>query len=956
MVERRCWFKVIFVEETVAGIIAASFTGVGMEAAEHVPELRPAASRSLNLPVQLTTFIGRADEMARVRGLLARNRLVTLTGAGGVGKTRLALEVAATVLAEFPDGVWLVDLSPLTDPGLVPVAVARALSLPDQPGRSAVETVTAFVGTGQALVVLDNCEHMLDACAALAEDLLRGCPALSILATSREPVGAAGEATRRVPSLPVTSEALELFADRARKARPDFAVTADNAEAVEEICRRLDGIPLAIELAAARLRVFSPAEIAAGLHDRFRLLTGGSRTAVRRQQTLRASVDWSHALLTEPERALFRRLAAFSGGFDLAAARAVGAGEGLEAYQVLDQLALLVDKSLVAADESDSQGATRYRLLETVRQYAAEKLGESGEADQVRTQHRDHYAVRASRLDPPAGSGLYADGYSQLISQLEADIDNLRAAFAWSLELSDREAALRLASSLLPMFAGRSRMLEGQAWFDAALDGESVGGDLVAPEVWVRAVADAAVLDRYTDTPQRRKLQAKEAVAVARKLGDPALLGRALNGAGSAAGLLTEEGQASLAEAAGLARDAKDLRTLSQILVFQAVAGVIGGDQVAARSAAEEGLALAERIDNDHLSLHCRVWLGWALLWQGDLNRARSMLSGVVAEAEADRNSQFKMFGLAFLGQASALLGKADQARDAAAASIATAGELGLVGIAQGGHHALALAAMADGNCEALRAVSGATWPTVASEAEHSIMLLVYMAEADLAEGDLPAARQHADQASTSAAKLGLKGNLAAALLSSARAAIAAGDYGRAHDHAQQALAIGRDAHSKILIIDAFECLAAVAPNADDHPKAARLLGAAHALRQETGYQRFRLRQNSYDIAVLALRSALGDQTFDQAWDEGGALALDDAVNYAQRGRGERSRPSIGWLSLTPAELEVVRLVAEGLANKDIAARLFVSPRTVQTHLTHIYDKLGLTSRVQLAQQAARQV
>jgi DNA-binding CsgD family transcriptional regulator len=235
-------------------------------------------------------------------------------------------------------------------------------------------------------------------------------------------------------------------------------------------------------------------------------------------------------------------------------------------------------------------------------------------------------------------------------------------------------------------------------------------------------------------------------------------------------------------------------------------------------------------------------------------------------------------------------------------------------------------------------------------------MLLVYMAEADLAEGDLPAARQHADQASTSAAKLGMKGNLAAALLSSARAAISAGDYGRAHDDAHQALTIAHGTQSKLSIIDAFECLAAVAPNADDLPKAARLLGAAHALRQETGYQRFRLRQNSYDIAVHALRSALGDQAFDQAWDEGAALALDDAVNYAQRGRGERGRPSIGWLSLTPAEREVVRLVAEGLANKDIAARLFVSPRTVQTHLTHIYDKLGLTSRVQLAQQAARQV
>src|SRR5215469_13806389 len=641
-----------------------------------------------NLPVQLTSFVGREAEMTQVHALLAGRRLVTLTGAGGVGKTRLAVEVAARVPAEFPGGVWLVELAPLADASLIPVTVARALGLPDAPGRSPIAAVTGFIGPRRTLLVLDNCEHLLDGCAQLIEDLLRACPALVVLATSREPICAAGEATWLVPSLPLDGAAIDLFADRGLRVRRDFAITPENHDAVTEICRRLDGIPLAIELAAARLRAFSPDEIVAGLHDRFRLLTGGSRTAVRRQQTLRASVDWSHALLTEPERALFRRLAAFAGGFDLAAARAVGAGDGLEAYQVLDQLALLVDKSLVAADEYDSQGVTRYRLLETVRQYAAEKLGESREADQVRTRHRDHYAALASRLDPPADGGLYADGDSQLISQLEAEIDNLRAAFAWSLELSDREAALRLASSLLPMFAGRSRMLEGQVWFDAALVGESASGDLVAPEVWVRAVADAAVLDRYTDTPQRRKLQAKEAVALARELGDPALLGRALNGAGSAAGFLTEEGRASLAEAAVLARGANDVRTLSQILVFQAVAGVIAGDQVAARSAAEEGLALAEQIDNDHLSRHCRVWLGWALLWQGDLDRARSLLSGVVAEAEADRNSQFKMFSLAFLGQASALLGKADQAREAGEASIAIARELGLVGIAQGGYHA----------------------------------------------------------------------------------------------------------------------------------------------------------------------------------------------------------------------------------------------------------------------------
>jgi class 3 adenylate cyclase len=296
------------------------------------PALRSLDAFAHNLPVQLTSFIGRDAEMAQVRALLQDSRLVTLTGAGGVGKTRLALQFAAEVLTWFPAGVWHVDLAPLTDGAIVAVAVARALGLSDEAGQSPMAMVAGFIGARRGMVVLDNCEHLLEPCALLAEDLLRACPALVILATSREPVGVGGEATWRVPSLPLATEAVELFADRAQRSRPGFAITAENGAAVEEICRRLDGIPLAIELAAARLRAFSPAEVAAGLHDRFRLLTGGSRTAVRRQQTLRASVDWSHALPTEPERILFRRLASLTGGFDLEAAQVVGAGDGLDRH------------------------------------------------------------------------------------------------------------------------------------------------------------------------------------------------------------------------------------------------------------------------------------------------------------------------------------------------------------------------------------------------------------------------------------------------------------------------------------------------------------------------------------------------------------------------------------------------------------------------------------------------
>src|ERR1700735_3943666 len=374
------------------------------------------------LPAALTSFVGRAAELTQIREILSGNRLVTLTGAGGAGKTRLAIQVAGQLSGEFDDGVWYVDLAPITDPELVPITAARAFGLPDQAGRSTMDTLTRFVADREILVVLDNCEHLLDASAALISALLATAAGLTLLTTSREPIGVTGEVSWRVPSLSLDDEAIELFSDRARHARPEFSVTDDNATVVSEICRRLDGLPLAIELAAARVRALSLAEILESLHDRFRLLTGGARTAVRRQQTLRASVDWSHALLTEPERVLFRRLAVFMGGFDLDGAQSVCGGGDVERYQVLDQLALLVDKSLVVAD--DIGGSTRYRLLETMRQYALEKLGESGEADVVRTRHRDYYTALADKLDLPAGSD-----YEQRLEQADTEIDNLRAAF-----------------------------------------------------------------------------------------------------------------------------------------------------------------------------------------------------------------------------------------------------------------------------------------------------------------------------------------------------------------------------------------------------------------------------------------------------------------------------------------------------------------------------------------------
>ena len=572
------------------------------------------------LPAQLTSFVGRGAQITEVRQLLSESRLVTLTGAGGAGKTRLAIEIASQMADEFGGGVWCVDLAPITHPDLVALTMARALGLPDQPGRSIEDALVRFISDRPMLVVLDNCEHLPGACATLAVALLGECPAVKLLATSREPIRAVGEITWQVPSLSLDDEAIELFIDRARQVRRDFAVTDVNAATVTEICRRLDGMPLAIELAAARIRALSLVEIVDSLHDRFRLLTGGARTAVRRQQTLRASVDWSHALLTEPEQVLFRRLAVFMGGFDLDAAQAVGGGSDVERYQVLDQLTLLVDKSLVMAE--NTSGRTRYRLLETVRQYALEKLGESGEADAVRTRHRDYYTSTAAQLDVPAHAGR-----EERLDQTEADIDNLRAAFAWSRENADIELALRLASSLQPLWLTRGQFQEGLGWLDAAL---AETGRRPVPTCGLRAARALADKSHAAGLGRRdrreRDRRGGRGLTLARELDDPALLVRALMSRGAISAFDAEVSRPYLDEAAGLARDLGDPWQLSQILDWQATSALLAGDTVATIVAAEEALELADAIGDRFVSRQCRLWLANAQAYRGDLAGAVALI------------------------------------------------------------------------------------------------------------------------------------------------------------------------------------------------------------------------------------------------------------------------------------------------------------------------------------------
>jgi predicted ATPase/DNA-binding CsgD family transcriptional regulator/tetratricopeptide (TPR) repeat protein len=792
------------------------------------------------------------------------------------------------------------------------------------------------------LVVLDNCEHLLDASAELVVALLGAAAGLTLLATSREPIGVGGEVSWRVPSLSLADEAVELFGDRARHARPDFALTESNAVAVGEICRRLDGVPLAIELAAARVRALSVVEILEGLHDRFRLLTRGARTALRRHQTLRASVDWSHALLTEPERILFRRLAVFLGGFDLDAAQAVAGGGEPQRYQVLDQLTLLVDKSLVVAD--DAGGRTRYRLLETMRQYALEKLGESGEAGPVRARHRDYYAALAAALDAPAG-----DDYEQRIERVEAEIDNLRAAFSWSRENSDVELSLALASSLQPLWYTRRRIREALSWFDAALADDDTQHAEVAPAVRARALADSAPLGLMAGAADSLD-RAEQALAIARGVDDPALLVRALAARGYVAfyfGLGADRDY--LGEAIGLARTLGDRWMLTQILGLQAQSGSVAGALVTMRAAAEEGRDLADALgDRSHAQLF-RVSLGWAQLFQGELAAAVAQFAALVAETRAAHGDDpyGKAASLACLGIALAYRGDTGAARAAAHEAIEAAAELG--GLREGvAYWVLAIAALAGGDLDTAREPSAAAGQRAPPQA--AAIMRASAAQAALAGGDLVAARRCADDAAAAA-----PGAFRADALSTrARVAIAQGEPSQAERDAHDALACAAEFQAHLFVPDTLECLAVLTGEGGRHREAARLFGAAHAIRQRNGAVRFTIYDAGHEASVTALRGTMGENDFDAAWAEGAALTTEAAIAYAQRGRVAGKRPASGWESLTPSERDVVRLVSEGLTNNEIATRLFVSPRTVQTHLTHVYTKLGLTSRVQLVQEAAR--
>ncbi|QKT10822.1 MULTISPECIES: ATP-binding protein [unclassified Rhodococcus (in: high G+C Gram-positive bacteria)] len=587
-----------------------------------------------NLPSALTTFIGRRRELTAVKRLLSSARLVTLTGIGGVGKTRLALRVAEDVRRDFADGVWLVELAELHDPELVPDTVAAVFGLHDQAARSPMDLLVEHFADRDALLILDNCEHLVAAAAELTSVLLRECPRVRVLATSREPLGVGGEAILRVPPLAVPDpdapptlhalpryEAVTLFVDRARSALPDFVVTEYNRVAIARICHRLDGLPLPIELAAARVRALSPDQILERLTDRFRLLTAGSRVAPTRQQTLRCSVDWSYELCTPKERRMWTRLAVFSGGFELDAAEGICVDDAAPG-EVLDVVASLVDKSILLVEGSGP--VVRYGMFETLRDYGLEKLEESGEQVRCRRHHRDWFRGFAER----AAAGWIGPRQPESIARLDREQANLRDALEFCVtEPGEADAGVGMAVAIFPFWFCRGMFGEARRWLARTLERAEDRPDRVR----VGAMCAASQLAGMQDDFAAGADLIAHAAHLAELIGDPLVDATVAHACGRQAMFRREFERATgfFEQAVGPFREEADPHRLICVLQGLGLVGGMSGDIARAKACHEEVVAITAARGECEFRARAMFMLGVALWWQGDRARA----SGLFVEA-----------------------------------------------------------------------------------------------------------------------------------------------------------------------------------------------------------------------------------------------------------------------------------------------------------------------------------
>ena len=648
------------------------------------PPLKSMETRPHNLPAQLTSFIGREVELAEIQRLLGNTRLLTVTGPGGIGKTRLAMQAATQQIDAYPDGVWLVELAGLTVSALLAQAVATALGIREEPGGPPLEHVAEVLRYRHMLVVLDNCEQLVAECAALVHHLLGRCAGLRVLATSREPLGLTGERVHRLTSMAHT-DAMHLFVERATAHGP-FTLTEQTVAAVDEVCRRLDGLPLAIELAAARVTALSVVEIAARLHDQFRLLVRSSRAAPPRHRTLLAALDWSYGLLSEAERRLFDGLCAFAGGCSLEAAKAVCTGYGLAEDEILDLLAQLVEKSLVLAEPTPS-GSTRYRLLESLRAFGLEHLADQGELERLQARH----AAFCVDLAEQAAPALVGPDQASWLDRLEREHDNLRAALAWSLEQPpDAGPALRLAGALFRFWRAHGHLAEGRTWLARALDRDARLGSASSPatkQARLRALQGSGVLARQQGDYHAGEALFVASLALARELKDVVATADSLYWLGSTLFRLGDDQRAralaeeSLALWRQLGNPGGAVRRPLEILANLAM---VSGDYEQAIALHEERLRYArEAADTLGVArIHC--YLGMLAGEQGQYERATRLLEASYRTSEELDSPEGVARALASLAWVARAQGDAARAKQQFSQSLALFHKLGATwGIAE---------------------------------------------------------------------------------------------------------------------------------------------------------------------------------------------------------------------------------------------------------------------------------
>jgi predicted ATPase/DNA-binding CsgD family transcriptional regulator len=930
---------------------------VGGGSGDHLPrmgveaDIRPPAS---NLPRRLSSFVGRERERTQVAGALEATRLVTLTGVGGCGKTSLALEVARDLLDRFPNGVYWVELAPLVDPALVASALARAVGVRPLPDETELDAAVRQLAVRRALVVLDNCEHLVERCAEVTEAVLLACGGVTVMATSRIPLAIEGEADWRVPSLSLPasgddrhaaldSDAVRLFAERARLVHSGFSLEKTPA-AVSEICRRLDGIPLAIELAAARLRVLSVEQIATGLGDALVLVAGGTRTALPRHRTLRASIDWSHELLSDKERLLFRRLGVFLGGFPLQAAEEVCADDRLAGRDVLDLLGSLVEQSLAQAEEHGP--AVRYRLLETVRQYALERLAQAGEVDAVRGRHRDVFLGVAEHV----AADIFGAGQPRVLAALDLEAANLSAAFEHSIATSG-ELALRLSVAIAPWWRHRARYQEAEDAYTRAL-GTPAGRE---PSLLrTLALSARAWVVSNSGAHERAVAYGEQALAEADAIGEQAAVIAALLALGNAQLFSDPRGaHKTLVRARQLALAARDEWAVTRSETLITLAASYCQDTDLHREYAEGLPARLERIGDVETRAAYWVFASYVEFVVGDLARARQARErGLAAAREIDEpNLQFA--ALMETAWEDIAMGRAELAQANLRAIEVRALERGTV-VLPWLTGSLALAEAASGElATGARRLESLLDKRAGGAFDALVSATTVLGEVLRLLGD-DRAQAVATRGLELARSVDSRWYAARNMLALGRLAATRGDWAQAEHFHHEALETIVERGFRLELPGALEALAEVACGLESYSEAARILGASELARRELGLVAWPAQRA--EVAALAdrLRDALGEDAIERGRPEGAELSGTDAVAWIRRARGERKRPSAGWESLTPTELEVARHAATGLTNPEIGARMFISRFTVKTHLAHIYAKLGIANRAQLAAEAER--